>query len=86
MQFGFIGFIHYVGGIILSFTTEYMMNSWGADGMFAVFSAANFAGYFFFTHSMKETYGLNDRQKKMLYQPTELIDEDEYIAVDDQKE
>ena len=71
VQFGFISGIHYSNAIYLSWTTEYMMQAWGADGMFYFFSAINFLGYFFVAFCMKETNGLSDKEKKALYQPKE---------------
>ena len=45
------------------------MKSMGADGMFVLYSAINLGSYFFVTYCMKETHGLNDKEKKALYQP-----------------
>jgi SP family arabinose:H+ symporter-like MFS transporter len=67
VQFGFISGVHYTNAIILSWTTEYMMQGWGAQGMFYFFAVINFIGYFFVSICMKETNGLSDKEKKALY-------------------
>jgi len=80
VQFGFISFTHYSNAVLLSLTTEYMMNGWGAEGMFAFFAGLNVAGYFFVTYCMRETQGLSDKEKKALYLPRDEIAEEKAAA------
>jgi len=58
-----------MNAVAISMYTEYMMNAWGASGMFLFYSSLNLAGYFFVKHCMRETYGKSDKDKKCLYQP-----------------
>jgi hypothetical protein len=66
-QLGFVAMIHYVGGIILSLTSEYALKILTPYGLFAILSFTMLFGTVFTQMRMKETRGLTDREKKHLY-------------------
>ncbi len=57
-------------GLIISLTTEYIMDSpLQPHGAFWLFAGITWAGAVFMGLFMKETRGLTDKQKKELYRP-----------------
>lgn len=55
---------------VFAFTAEYMMGSFlQVPGTFWVFAFLNFLGFLFCLVFIKETMGLTDKQKKLLYSP-----------------
>ena len=63
-------------------TMEFMVHSktFGPQGMFFFLGGVTLVGSFFIFFVIKETQGLEDRQKKLLYTPKEYIPEDEIIG------
>ena len=59
--------IVFIGGIEISMVTEYMAKYLNPEGTFLVFSFITFLSIFFFEFKVKETKGLNDIQKKKIY-------------------
>ena len=56
--------------VLFTFTAEYMMGSYlQVPGTFWVFGFINFLGFLFCSIFIKETKGLTDKQKKLLYSP-----------------
>ena len=73
---------------LFSFTAEYLMNSFlGVVGTFWVYASLNFLGFIFCLVFVKETMGLTDVQKKLLYAPRVSEDsEPETKAVEEENE
>ena len=71
MQFGVVTTLHYLNGVEMALTTEFMVDSWGPAGTFFFYGLINFAGFFFIMAFVKETHGLTDKQKKQLYMAEE---------------
>jgi hypothetical protein len=60
-------------GLIISLTTEYLMDSpLQPHGVFWLYAGITWIGAVFFFFAMRETKGLTDRQKKELYRPKQL--------------
>jgi len=54
--------------LIYTLTMEFMIHSkLQAYGTFLLFGGVNLAGFFFFLLLVKETKGLSDKEKKLLY-------------------
>ena len=65
---------------VFSFTAEYMMGSFlQVPGTFWVFAFLNFLGFLFCLVFIKETMGLTDKQKKLLYAPITTTEEDNNV-------
>ena len=62
--------------IWISFTFEFMINSpLKINGTLWFFSALTIVGFFFCIFCVRETRGLNDIEKKMLYTPKSTLDD-----------
>jgi hypothetical protein len=94
-QFGPVLTVHYMNGIEISLCTEYMMYYLKPFGTFLFFATVTFVGGIFMVIFVKETKGLNDKEKKSLYQkhvnipvemetlnPIEVIELDEIKIVE----
>ena len=58
----------YINLTIISLTFEFMINSdLSVHGTIWYFAACNFIGFFFCVLCLRETRGLTDKQKKMVY-------------------
>jgi hypothetical protein len=58
-------------------TMEFMVHSaMGAQGMFFLLGGVTLVGALFVAVFIKETKGLSDMEKKSLYTPQDLLDED----------
>ena len=80
-QWGFILMIHYLNGIELSLTTEYMLHYLKPSGTFLFYGIVCTLGIFWFVCVIKETKGLSDKEKKALYLPMEFQDEENYVEI-----
>jgi hypothetical protein len=60
-QFGFVIAVHYFLGMLISVSTEYMIEFMGIDGMFILFGFVTFAGIAGVCCIIKETKGLVDK-------------------------
>ena len=69
VQFGFISTCHYCNGIEVSLISEWMFNKLRPDGTFVYYGCITLVGFFLIQHFLKETKGLTDTDKKMLYWP-----------------
>jgi hypothetical protein len=63
--------------LILSLTTNYLMEALNTYGVFWLFGISSFIGGIFDYFFVRETVGLNDKQRKSLYMPKSLIAERE---------
>ena len=62
---------------VFAFTAEYMMGSFlQVPGTFWVFAFFNFLGFLFCLIFIKETMGLTDKEKKLLYSPIKSSDDE----------
>ena len=67
---GFVVAGLFINMIVVIVTFEYMINSWlQAFGSFLLYGGITLFGFFFFLCFLKETRGLTDIQKKLLYSP-----------------
>jgi MFS family permease len=70
--------------LVLSLTTNFLMESaLKPQGVFWIFAGISIFGSLFCFIFVRETKGLNDKDKKMLYSPTHLkrqVDESSYIS------
>ena len=80
-----ITMFHFFASLCLfAFTAEYMMGSFlQVPGTFWVFGFLNFLGFLFCIIFVKETMGLTDKEKKLLYTPKS--EENEEIEMTVQK-
>ena len=76
-QFALAATFHYINGIELSLVTEYMVEYLGPAGNFLFYGIATFLGAFFYIFILKETSHLTDKQKKCLYYPKDLQENDD---------
>ena len=76
-QFALAATFHYINGIELSLVTEYMVEYLGPAGNFLFYAIATFLGAFFYIFILKETSHLTDKQKKCLYYPKDLQEDDQ---------
>lgn len=73
---GIVMFSFFMSLCLFSVTAEYMMNSFlEVSGTFWVYAGLNFLGFLFCLIWVKETMGLTDAEKKLLYAPVESEDE-----------
>jgi MFS family permease len=66
-QFGFVATIHYLNGVEIGLTTEYMIEYFKPEGTFLLFAIITLLGAIFMQTVVIETRGLIDAQKKQLY-------------------
>lgn len=66
-QFGFVATFHYSNGIEISMISEYMLKYMKAWGMFLYYAIMTTIGFFFMKFVIKETAGLTDKEKMVLY-------------------
>ena len=73
----------YINVTVISLTFEFMINSaLQVHGSIWYFAAWNLIGFFFCLLCVKETRGLTEKQKKMLYSPKAIQEgEDEVIEL-----
>ena len=71
-QMGFVTLILYLGGVELSLITEYLVHWLQPEGMILLFAGFSGVGCIFLCMFLKETSGLTDRQKKELYLPKSI--------------
>ena len=73
---GFSAAAKFINLMIISFTFEYMLNSpLKVHGAIWYFGAMTILGFFFCLCFVRETRGLTDLEKKMLYSPKSILDE-----------
>eukprot|EP00347_Sterkiella_histriomuscorum_P013922 403362843 len=73
--FGFVVFGIKSTGLLISLTTEYLMDSsLQPHGAFWLYSSITFLGFIYFYFLMKETLGLTDREKKEIYRKKAGVD------------
>ena len=63
-QCGFAFTMHYVSGIEVTATTEWLVYQLKPEGTFILYSVINFLLFIFFFKNMKESQGLTDKEKK----------------------
>lgn len=67
---------------VFAFTAEYMMGSFlQVPGTFWVFAFLNFLGFLFCLVFIEETMGLTDKQKKSLYSPAKIDQDDDGVEM-----
>ena len=71
-QFGAVVTVHYINGIEIVLTTEYMIKYLKPEGTFLFFAVVSILGGFFMMAFVKETKGLTDKEKKCLYKQVAL--------------
>lgn len=59
--------------LALSLTTNYLMEALDTYGVFWIFGGTSFIGGIFAFFFVKETVGLNDKDRKSLYMPKNMI-------------
>lgn len=74
-QFSFACTVHYLGGMLLSTTTEPLVTYLEPAGAFAVFGGISAAMLLFVVLFVRETSGLSDIEKKNLYARKKDIDD-----------
>ena len=73
---GFSAAAKFINLMIISFTFEYMLNSaMKVHGAIWYFAGMSILGFFFCLCFVRETRGLTDLEKKMLYSPKSILDE-----------
>ena len=79
-QWGLVSSVHYANGVWVSVITEYMIEYMKPEGTFLFYSIITFFGIFFFVFVVKETRGLSDKEKKLLYYSPDLGKRDQELA------
>ena len=75
---GFASGAQFLNLILISLTFEYMINSsLKVYGSIWYFSAFTFVGFLFCLFYVRETRGLDDLEKKMVYSPKSVGEKDE---------
>ena len=54
---------------------EFMLSKWGAHGTIFFYAAINLVGFIFNLVALKETKGLTDAEKKLVYSPLTSVGE-----------
>ena len=54
---------------------EFIMGAWGADGTIFFYAILNLIGFIFNLAALKETKGLSDADKKLIYSPLTSVGE-----------
>ena len=54
---------------------EFMMSKWGAHGTVLFFAGFNLIGFLFNLSALKETKGLTEAEKKLIYSPVTSVGE-----------
>ena len=67
--------VSYILHIQIALSMEFMMNEWGAHGTVLFFAAFNLVGFIFNLVALKETKGLTEAQKKLVYSPVTTVGE-----------
>ena len=78
-QFGFVVTIHYLNGVEIGLSTEYLIEIMAPSGTFLMFAVITLLGGVFMHLFVKETQGLTDREKKNLYSHPQQIDNSIYV-------